>query len=346
MIKPKKLKRGDKIAIVSLSWGGLGDDCLIHKYHIAKKRLEEDFGLVVFPMPNALKGSEFIAEHPELRAKDLMDAFCDSSINGIFCAIGGDDTIRLLPYIDYDIIRCNPKIFMGYSDTTANHFMLYKAGIVSFYGPSIMCEFGEYVSMNPYTVDAINKVLFQNSKGFRIKSSPEWSDSFINWTEDNISVSNKMRTEEHGYELLQGDGVIKGHLLGGCIDVFVMVTGTEIWPEPDRWEGAILFIETSEDKPSPNLIKMVLRNLASQGILKVINGILVGKPQGEVYYEEYKDVIRQVVSEEANLKTLPILYNVNFGHAIPIGILPYGVEAEINCKDKTIKLLESATSDE
>jgi muramoyltetrapeptide carboxypeptidase LdcA involved in peptidoglycan recycling len=91
---------------------------------------------------------------------------------------------------------------------------------------------------------------------------------------------------------------------------------------------------------------MVLRNLASQGILKVINGILVGKPQGEVYYEEYKDVIRQVISEEEGLKTLPILYNVNFGHAIPIGILPYGVEAEINCKDKTIKLMESATADE
>ena len=346
MIKPKSLKRGDKIAIVSLSWGGLGDDCLIHKYYIAKKRLEEDFGLVVYPMPNALKGSEFIAGHPELRAKDLMDAFCDNSINGIFCAIGGDDTIRLLPYIDYDIIRSNPKIFMGYSDTTANHFMLYKAGLVSFYGPSIMCEFGEYVSMNPYAVNAINMVLFQNSKGYRIKSSPEWSDSFISWTEDNISVSNKLRTEEHGYELLQGDGVVKGHLLGGCIDVFVMVTGTEIWPEPDQWEGAILFIETSEDKPSPYLVKMVLRNLASQGILKVINGILVGKPQGEVYYEEYKDVIRQVISEEENLKTLPILYNVNFGHAIPIGILPYGVEAEINCKDKTIKLMESATADE
>lgn len=127
MIKPCMLKKGDKIAIVSLSWGGLGDEKLIHKYYIAKQRLERDFGLEVVAMPNALKGSQFIYDHPELRAQDLMDAFSDKSVKGIFCAIGGDDTIRLLPYIDYDIIRNNPKVFLGYSDTTINHFMMYKA---------------------------------------------------------------------------------------------------------------------------------------------------------------------------------------------------------------------------
>lgn len=129
----KQLKHGDKAGIVSLSWGGLGDADLIHKYHIAKSRLENDFGLVVVPMPHALKGSEFIANHPELRAKDLMDAFEDPSIAAIFCAIGGDDTIRILSHVDIDIIRKNPKIFMGYSDSTINHFMMYKAGLVSFY---------------------------------------------------------------------------------------------------------------------------------------------------------------------------------------------------------------------
>lgn len=106
-------------------------------------------------MPYALKGSDFIAEHPELRAKDFMDAFSDKSISAIFTAVGGDDTIRILPYIDLDIIKNNPKIFMGYSDSTINHFMLYKAGVVSFYGPSVLCEFGEYVKMFDYTQRAV-----------------------------------------------------------------------------------------------------------------------------------------------------------------------------------------------
>ena len=102
MIKPNKLNKGDKVAVVSLSWGGLGDDNFIHKYDIAKERLEKEFGLELIAMPNALKGTKYVYEHPEARAKDLMDAFQDKSIKGIFCAIGGDDTIRLLPYINYD----------------------------------------------------------------------------------------------------------------------------------------------------------------------------------------------------------------------------------------------------
>ena len=343
MIKPKRLKKGDRIAIVSLSWGGLGDKEFIHKYNIAKERLENDFGLQVIPMPHALKGSEFVAANPELRAKDLMAAFRDDSIDAIFSAIGGDDTIRILPFIDFDVIKNNPKIFMGYSDTTANHLMMYKAGLVSFYGPSIMCEFGEYVSMFEYTKNAVESFLFKDTSGYEIKSSPEWSGDFVAWAEENSNIPKKLRAEFHGYEILQGSGKVRGKFLGGCVDVFNMCIGTEIWPRLDQWEGAILFFETSEDKPAPDLIKYAMRNMAAQGILKVIKGIIVGKPQGEIYYEEYKEVIMNVVRNEEKLEDLPIFYNVNFGHAMPIGIIPYGIMAELDCQKKTIKFLESLT---
>lgn len=342
MIKPKRLKKGDKIAVVSLSWGGLGDDALIHKFYIAKQRLEEDFGLEVVVMPHALKGSEFVANHPEFRAKDLMDAFADKSIDGIFCAIGGDDTIRTLPYIDLEIIRNNPKVFMGYSDTTTNHFMMFKAGLVSFYGPSIMCEFGEYVKMFDYTSAAVHDILFGEWDRYDLKPSPVWSDDYIPWEESNMYTPNNLKEDPKGYEVISGSGVVKGHLLGGCIDVFPMVVGTSIWPTIDEWQGAIMFIETSEDKPSPDIIKWTFRNLAAQGILKVIKGIIVGKPQGEVYYEAYKKAIKQVVCNEEHLDDLPIFYNANFGHAKPIGIIPYGIMTELNSDEKTITFLESA----
>ncbi len=343
MLKPKQLELGDKVAIVSLSWGGLGDADLIHKYHIAKSRLENDFGLVVVPMPNALRGSEFVANHPELRAKDLMDAFTDHSISAIFCAIGGDDTIRTLPYINFDVIRSNPKIFMGYSDSTINHLMMYKAGLVSFYGPSVMCEFGEYVQMFDYTKRAVTNTLFNDTADYLIESSKEWSEDWIPWEEKNLNVAHTLQPDKHGHEVLQGSGIVSGHLLGGCIDVFMMAIGTSIWPSLDKWAGAILFVETSEEKPSPDFVKYTLRNLAAQGILKVLNGIIVGKPQGEVFYEEYKSVIKQVVADEEQLISLPIFYNVNFGHARPIGVLPYGIMTQLDCQNKTITLLESAT---
>lgn len=346
MQKPRRLKKGDKIAIVSLSWGGLGDPEFYHKYEIAKERLENEFGLEVITMPHALKGSRFVAEHPDLRARDLMDAFRDSSIAAVFSAIGGDDSIRMLPYIDYDVLRQNPKIFLGYSDTTVSHFILRKAGIVSFYGPSIMNEFGEYGSMFAYTQNAVRDILFSDSRGYEYMSSPFWSDEYTPWCEENRNHQKKMRLEEHGYEVLQGEGTVSGPLLGGCLDVLMMLNGTSVWPSLEEWKDAILFLETSEDKPSPQFVKYTLRNLAAQGILKVIKGILVGKPQQEVYYEEYKETFLQVISGEEKLTGLPVFYNVNFGHASPIGILPYGIQTELNCKEKKITFLESATAAE
>lgn len=342
MIKPEVLKKGDKIAVVSLSWGGLGDDELIHKYYIAKERLENEFGLEVVAMPNALKGSEFVYEHPESRAKDLMDAFKDETIKGIFCAIGGDDTIRLLPYIDYEVIKNNPKIFMGYSDTTVNHFMMNKAGLVSFYGPSVMVEFGEYVKMFDYTREAVEKILFNDCENFEIKSSEFWSKDFVPWKEENISMGKTLINEEHGYETLQGSGMVTGQLLGGCLDVFPMIVGTNIWPTIDEWKDKILLLETSEDKPSPELVTYYLRNLGAQGIFDVIKGIVVGKPQEEKYYEEYKAVYKKVL-KEFKKENLPVLYNVNIGHAFPIGILPLGTDVHVDFISKKIFLVESPT---
>lgn len=343
MIKPEKLKKGDKIAVVSLSWGGLGDDALIHKFYIAKERLENDFGLEVVVMQHTLSGSEYVYNHPEDRAKDLMDAFSDKTIKGIFCAIGGDDTIRTLPYIDYEVMKNNPKIFMGYSDTTINHFMMNKAGLVSYYGPSVMCELGEYVRMFDNTVEAVKNILFEDSTNYEIKSSEYWSDKWVSWSEKNKNVSRKKVKEAHGYEVLQGKGVIHGKVLGGCIDVFPMMIGTEIWPAKSEWTDKILLIETSEDKISPELLKYYLRNLGAQGIFDVIKGIIVGKPIDEKYYNEYKEIYRMVMKEYNHLN-LPILYNINIGHAFSTGIMPLGTEIEVDYDNRKIKLLESATN--
>lgn len=339
MIKPEALNKGDKVAIVSLSWGGLGDKEFIHKYYIAKKRLEKDFGLEVVVMPNALKGSEYIYNNPEDRAKDLMDAFEDKSIKGIFCAIGGNDTIRILPYINFDIIKHNPKIFMGYSDSTVNHLMMNKAGLVSFYGPTVMCEFGEYVNMFEYTKKAVNDILFKGTPNYKVKPSEYWSKDFVMWDEKNVNVAKKLLPEKRGYEVIQGAGIITGKLLGGCIDVFPMVVGTSIWPSLNNWDGKILLIETSEEKLEPNRVLEYMRNLGAQGILNVIKGIVVGKPQEEKYYDEYKEMLIKVTNEYG-CSNLPILYNVNIGHAYPTGILPLGTDVRIDFDEKELFLEE------
>lgn len=344
MIKPERLRRGDKVAIVSLSRGMLGEDMFIHKYHLAKERLEKDCGLTVAAMPNALKGLDYLYRHPEARARDLMDAFRDPTIKAVFNAIGGDDTIRLLPYIDFDVLRDNPKIFTGFSDSTTNHLMMHKAGLVSYYGLSVMNNIAEYVEINEYTRSMMEKTLFDPPETLNIPCSDfcSYDEDKIWWGEDKMDQRTP-RFPNTGYEILQGSGRVRGELLGGCVDVFPELLGTCLWPTPDQWRGRLLLLETSEmDMPTDVLI-WFLRNLKAQGILDVIHGIVVGKPAFRDKYEPYKAALKQVVGFEAGRPELLILYNVNVGHAYPIGVFPLGLPYEIDCERKTLTLLEPAT---
>ncbi len=347
MIKPDRLKKGDKVAIVSLSAGTLGEPWAVHKYHLAKERLENDYGLEVVAMPNALKGIEYLDMHPEARAKDFMDAFKDPSIKAVFNAIGGDDTIRLLPFIDFDVIRNNPKIFTGYSDTTVNHLMMYKAGVVSYYGLSVMTNIAEYGKMDDYESEMMRKTLFEPEPNLSIYKAPYYyddDDEMIWWKEENLNVIRQYHEDEHGLEVIQGSGKVQGKLLGGCADVFPFVIGTCIWPSADEWRGKILFIETSEEDIKEIQLAWILRNLVAQGIIDVINGIVVGKPARRTKYESYKEVYKRIIGVEAGRPDLPILYNVNIGHAKPIAIIPYGVMCELDLDNRSFTLLESATN--
>jgi muramoyltetrapeptide carboxypeptidase LdcA involved in peptidoglycan recycling len=281
--KPDKLKRGDKIALVSLSWGGAGDPDIQWRYNQGKERLQKIFGLEVIEMKHTLAGTEYIYNHPKKRAEDLMNAFQDNSIKGIIACIGGIESIRMQPYIDFDIINKNPKVFMGYSDTTTTHLFCYKAGISSIYGPTLLVDFAENVSMNQYTVEHIEKTLFKSEVIGRIAPSSEWTSEYLPWDEKNKLIQRKYKPSQ-GYELLQGKGTVQGHLIGGCFEVFDSLRGTEIFPKPEDFEDSILFLETSEEKPPAWFIECGLRNYGICGILDKIKGIIWGKPQDEAHY--------------------------------------------------------------
>ncbi|HET7627097.1 MAG TPA: S66 peptidase family protein [Bacillales bacterium] len=341
--KAKKLQPGDKVATISPSWGGAGEPELRWRYEQGVKRLQEVFGLEVVAMPNSLKGAEFLYEHPEARAQDLLTAFRDESVKGIIANIGGEDSIRLLPYIDFEVIQANPKILIGYSDVTVLHLICLKAGLSSFYGPAVMTDFAENVEMFPYTVQMLKKTLFSSDVIGNIEPAETWTSERLEWTYDNKNQRRTMQPNS-GYERLQGSGIVQGRLIGGCFEVLEFLKGTDIWPHPDDWEDSILFFETSEEKPEPHLLKYGLRNYAAQGILQKANGIVFGKPADEMHYEAYTAVIRQVMQEYA-LTDTPVLYNLNFGHTEPKFVLPYGAKAEINCREATFSILENGVED-
>lgn len=339
LVKPKALKKGDKVAAVSLAWGGAGDKDKLWRYEQGKKNLEK-LGLEVVEMKNTLQGSRYIYDNPQKRAEDLMDAFRDETIKGIFTCAGGNDCIRILPYIDYDVIRENPKVFIGYSDITIAHMICLKAGLSSFYGPVLLIEFAENVEILDYTKKWFEKAVFCNKPMGLIEPSQYWTSAPQPWNEKEKTESRERFLGE-GYELLQGTGSVTGTLMGGCIEVLDMMKGTEIWPDEKMWEDAIVFLEVSDDILKPVYLEISLRAYANLGVFKKAKAIVFGKPYNNEYYEEYKRSILRVIYREEGLTDLPILYNVNFGHTSPMITIPYGALGKVDCHNKTFSILES-----
>lgn len=344
LIKPNKLKIGDIITAVTLSWGGAG--LFPNRYQTGKKRLQEIFGLKLIEANHTLRDPEWVYKNPEARAKDLMESFHNPDIKGIFSTIGGDDSIRLLPYIDYDVIRNNPKIFLGFSDTTVTHFICLKAGLGTFYGPAILTAFSENVSMHNYTIDSLKKTLFSNAVIDVLPSDKEgWTNEFLDWSIlDNQNIRRKLHTAED-WRFIQGEGQVKGRLIGGCLEVLQFIMGTEIWPDISDWNNTILFLETSEEGISPMHVERFLRTLGAQKILQRINGMLFSKPGGHLIhpsdFKKYDDAILKIL-REYNRVDLPVVTNLDFGHTDPMMTMPYGCMTEINIQNKSIAILENA----
>ena len=347
LTKPQKINPGEKIAAVSLSWGGPG--ALPARYQAGKRQLEEALGVQVMEMPHTLADPDWLHAHPQARAEDLMQAFSDPQINAIFSTIGGDDSIRTLPFIDLDVIRDHPKIFMGYSDSTITHFACLKAGLSSFYGPSIMSGFGENGGLFPYMFKAVHKTLFESQPiGQLIPNTDGWTDELLDWSDPANQAIPRKRQPSSSWKFLQGRGVQSGRLIGGCLEVLDWLRGTHVWPEAEEWEDAILFIETSEEAPTPLAVARMLRSLAAVGVLKRIRGLLVGRPGGQVApqrFAEYDQAILNIMVEEEGLINIPIVTNMDFGHTDPMLVLPYGAQTRIDCDQQIIEITESAVSE-
>lgn len=344
LIKPSKLSRGDKVAAITLSWGGAGE--IPHRYNAGKKQLEEQFGVEVVETRHALKSAEWIYKNPRARADDLMEAFSDSRVKAIFSTIGGDDSIRLLPFVDLSVIRNNPKIFMGYSDTTVSHFMCYAASVTSFYGPSILTGLAENGGMHPYLISTLTKTLFTSSAiGELVPNTDGWTVERLEWKNpSNQSIKRKLQPPIP-WRWLNGSGKIQGHLLGGCAEVLEFLKETSLWPQKSVWKGAIFFLETSEEAPSPSMLRRWLRNYAISGVMEQVSAFVVGRPGGNIppeKFSDYDDAILETLVGEFGYTQLPIVTCMDFGHTDPMFVLPFGVKAELDCEEKKFSILENA----
>lgn len=334
------------VGVVSLSAGTLGEDFVRHELELGVRRLEH-YGLKVRFLPHALKGIDYLKAHPEARAADLLEAFRDPEIDLILCAIGGDDTYRLLPYL-FDEGRLEKaacrKPFLGFSDSTVNHFMLHKVGLPTFYGQSFLSDVCEMdTEMLPYTRRYFEELL-RTGTIRQVEPSEVWYEGRTDYSPACLGTPLPAHPAE-GWKLLQGPPVFSGKILGGCLDTIhdffdgeryagmpALCQKYGLFPGAADWQGRILLLETSEEQMSPEKFSRALGFLKQAGVFKAVSGILFGRPMDNVHREEYHRRLAAAVDDPS----LPILADVSVGHALPRCILPFGVNARVDAQAQTI----------
>ncbi len=334
LTKPKRLEKGDKIATISPCNGWAGDGRTNWKYNLGVSRLQE-IGLQAVAAPNSMRGSEFLSKNPKARAEDIMWAFENDETCAVIANVGGNDSIKVIPYIDPKVISNHPKVFIGYSDVMNLHLLCYQCGLSSFYGDNLFHPIADQSGWHRYSRHWFLKTLFDTRPIGKIDPSPDWtfepSDLFHSEVKRNYYPND-------GYRLIQGTGAVTGRLIGGHTGLMEL-EGSSIELKAEDYEGAILFVEDIPEFFDENYVELFFRYLGKNGILQKLNGIIIGRVNENRSFARQSQVIREIVSGRYSC-LIPILYGLNFGHSSPVFVLPYGALAQIDCEDETFSILE------
>ncbi|MGH3165787.1 MAG: S66 family peptidase [Trebonia sp.] len=325
---PAKPARGDAVAVLSPSAGLPG--ILPLPFELGLTRLREDFGLVPAEYPT----TRVMGAAPADRAKDINAAFADPSVKAIIASIGGEDQLKVLPYLDSALIAANPKPFYGFSDNSNLHLFLWKLGIVSYYGGSVMVQFGRPVSMHPVSRRALERALF-TSGTYVLEEPADYSDQERDWA-DPATFSIEPVTFPAPPWSWHGPAVsVTGTAWGGCLEIvdFHLRTGRYLLPDP-AYDGCVLFFETSEELWSDTYVYRVLMSMGERGLLQRFSAILWARPKawslddrkspGEkaAFVAAQKDAVLRAVAEYH--PSVPLVFGVDFGHTEPQHLIPSG----------------------
>jgi muramoyltetrapeptide carboxypeptidase LdcA involved in peptidoglycan recycling len=316
-IYPPKLKKGDEVRVIvsSSSFGLLSEETI----KIATERLTE-MGFKVTFGKHIKEMDEFFSSSIESRIEDLHEAFLDKNVKGIFTVLGGFNANQLLKYIDWNIIKNNPKVFSGFSDVTIlNNSIYQKTGLVNYYGPHYS-TFGQKLYFD-YTLDYFKKCLLSEEE-FSISPSQKWSDDawYIN-QEDRRLIDNE------GY-LIINKGETQGTIIGGNLCTFNLLQGTEYFPSLP--ENTIFFIEDDEMTNAVTFDRD-LQSLIHQPGFENVKGLVIGRFQK--VSKVTNELLIKIIKTKKELDSIPVIANVDFGHTSPMITFPIGGIAEISAQD-------------
>lgn len=326
---PTKPSPGDRVAVLSPGAGLPG--LFPRPFELGLERLRGEYGLEPVEYPTTRK----MDSTPQERADDVHAAFADPDIKAVFTSIGGDDQITVLPLLDRELLRANPKPFFGMSDNSNLLAFLYNTGIVGYHGGTVMTSLGRSGAMAPLTADSLRAALF-TSGPYELRPTERFNDVNRDWADPATFDAEPETVPGAGWTWVNPNRVVEGRSWGGCLEIlgWLLMADREVPRDLSVLDGGVLFLETSEELPSGEEVFRTLRNMGERGLLQRFPALLMGRPKAWSFEQPNtpEEAARYAAGQrEAVLRAMrtyapdaTIVFDVDLGHTDPQFVVPYG----------------------
>jgi len=339
---PTKPERGDTVAVLSPSGGAAA--LFPAPFDLGLRRLTEELGL----RPREYQTTRAPAALPSDRARDLHAAFADSEVKAVLASIGGEDELKVLAHLDRDLLAANPKPFFGYSDNTNLHLFLWNLGLVSYHGGAVMVQLGRAGSMHPLTQRSLEQALFTRDE-HTLEPAGEYSDEEVDWSDPKALAVEPPMSAADDWSWHGPAARVSGPAWGGSLEIvdFHLRTGRYLLSD-EAYEGAVLFLETSEELPPPSYVYRVLMCMGERGLLQQFSAILWARPKAwsfehpnapeakARYVEQQREAVLAAHAEYH--PHAPLVFGVEFGHTDPQYVVPSGGEVMMDGARKQLSV--------
>ena len=340
LIHPRKAVAGDKVALLSPSFAAPAVAPEVHEQ--AMRRLEELTGLVPVEYPTTRR----LGASPRDRAADLNAAFADPEIRAVLATIGGEDQITVVPHLDADLVRADPKPFLGYSDNTNLLNWLWTHGVAGFYGGSTQVQLGPGPAADEVHATSLRAALLTGGR-VELTEPGESEDIGLDWQDPAALSEYGDREPTEPWTWAGPARSVTGPTWGGCAEVVQwMLTAGRFPADPAVLNGGVLLLETSEELIPARELGWIMRALGERGLLAAVDAVLVARPPTssfDVRPTPDERAARRAEQREVAIETVHrynpdavIVVGVPFGHTRPQWILPYGGDITVDGASQTV----------
>ncbi len=339
LVRPRSLRPGDRVAVLSPSWAAPAVFPAVHEQAMHRLRTELDVEPVEYPSTRR-------ASSAEERAADLNAAFADPSIRAVLATIGGDDQITVLRHLDHEAVVRDPTWFVGYSDNTNILNWLWYHGVAGIHGGSTQVHIGPGPGIDPLHLESMRTALFGGS--VELTPATDSRDTGIDWADPRALTDWGPTTPAEPWTWSGPARSVTGPVWGGNLEVLTWTLATGRWVLPvEEYAGSVLMVETSEERPPPEEVYRMLRNLGERGLLAVFPALVWARPPVSDHHHhpsreeatalraENREAVLRAVGEYQ--PDMVVALDVDVGHTIPQWLVPYGGEVRVDGVSRRIE---------